>query len=146
MRALIDTNVFISFLLAAAGARGPATTPVAAVVGLALSGVFTLLAPGELLDELELKLKTKPSLTKRITAQETSDFIGVLRATAVLLPPLAGPAPAVVRDPKDDYLLAQALVGRADYLVTGDEDLLVLADQVAPLRIVTPADFVRILA
>ena len=146
MRVLIDTNVFISYLLAAAGARGTATTPVAAVVGLALSGVFTLLVPGELLDELEQALRTKPYSTNRITARETSDFIGALRATATLLPPLAARAPAVMRDPKDDYLLAQALVGGADYLVTGDQDLLVLGDAVAPLRIVTAAEFVRLLA
>jgi len=30
------------------------------------------------------------------------------------------------RDPKDDYLLSLAISGRADWLVTGDDDLLVL--------------------
>ena len=38
--------------------------------------------------------------------------------------------------PKDDYLLAYGLMGGADYLVTGDEDLLTLGD-VEGLKIVS---------
>lgn len=37
-----------------------------------------------------------------------------------------GANPKVCRDPQDDYLLALAEAARADYLVTRDEDLLVL--------------------
>jgi len=40
------------------------------------------------------------------------------------------------------FLLAYALIGRADYLVTGDGDLLTLG-QVETLKIVTSAKFVR---
>jgi uncharacterized protein len=36
----------------------------------------------------------------------------------------AGSAPAVSRDPKDDYLLLMAKKGKADLLITGDDDLL----------------------
>jgi predicted nucleic acid-binding protein len=50
----------------------------------------------------------------------------------------------VTRDIKDDYLLAYALVGRADYLVTGGEDLLVLGD-VEGVKIVRPAEFWRVI-
>ena len=52
--------------------------------------------------------------------------------------------PPVSRDPKDDYLLAYGLVGGADYLVTGDEDLLTLRD-VEGLKIVSPREFVTLL-
>ena len=44
------------------------------------------------------------------------------------------------RDPKDDKFLELAVSGRADYLVTGDLDLLVL-DPFRGVRILTPADF-----
>lgn len=44
------------------------------------------------------------------------------------------------RDPEDDYLLAYALVGKADYLVTGDRDLLVLGS-VGKTKIVTAQQF-----
>jgi hypothetical protein len=50
----------------------------------------------------------------------------------------------VTRDPKDDYLIAYALVGAADYRVTGDRDLLVLG-QVDDVKIVTPRAFATLL-
>jgi len=42
--------------------------------------------------------------------------------------------------------LAYALVGEADYLITGDKDLLELQGQVAGLDILTPAQFIDVLA
>lgn len=51
---------------------------------------------------------------------------------------------ALTRDPKDDYLLAYALVGQADYLVTGDHDLLAL-QHVGDTQIVTTSEFWEIL-
>ena len=49
-------------------------------------------------------------------------------------------SPTVCRDPNDDYLLALATAGGADYLVTRDEDLLVL-EQFDETRIIYPAAF-----
>lgn len=46
----------------------------------------------------------------------------------------------VCRDPKDNKFLALALDGQADYLITGDRDLLVL-HPFQKTKIVTPADF-----
>jgi putative PIN family toxin of toxin-antitoxin system len=60
------------------------------------------------------------------------------------IPTIKEEIPAVTRDPKDDYLLAYALVGEADYLVTGDKDLLVLK-QVDTVKIVTSREFLSIL-
>jgi predicted nucleic acid-binding protein len=48
------------------------------------------------------------------------------------------------RDPKDDYLIAYALIYQADYLVTGDKDLLVLG-KVEELEIVRPAEMRKLL-
>ena len=58
------------------------------------------------------------------------------------------PPPVSSRDPKDDPLLAVALSGHADYLITGDDDLLVLDGEPAlgTLRIVTVRDFLQLLA
>jgi predicted nucleic acid-binding protein len=63
-----------------------------------------------------------------------------------VVPRVESPIPAVTRDPKDDYLLAYALVGEADYLVTGDEDLLVLEGQISELEILTPRQFSQVLS
>ena len=51
------------------------------------------------------------------------------------------------RDAKDAYLVITALVGKATYIVTVDNDLLVLADDLHPERVevVVPARFVEIL-
>jgi predicted nucleic acid-binding protein len=62
---------------------------------------------------------------------------------AAALPPSA-PVPAVVRDPKDDYLIAHSVLEQVDYLVSGDKDLLVLGS-VLGVRIVSPADFALLL-
>jgi predicted nucleic acid-binding protein len=50
----------------------------------------------------------------------------------------------VSRDPDDDHVLAAAVVGEADCIVTGDKDLLVL-DPYEGIRIVTPREFLDVL-
>jgi putative PIN family toxin of toxin-antitoxin system len=52
--------------------------------------------------------------------------------------------PAVSRDPKDDKFLATALAAQADYLVTEDQDLLVLREYQG-IRIVTGHAFLNVL-
>lgn len=44
------------------------------------------------------------------------------------------------RDPKDDKILELAVNGRADYIVTGDDDLLVM-DPFRGITIIRPAEF-----
>lgn len=63
-----------------------------------------------------------------------------------MISPIEESIPAVTRDPKDDYLLAYALVGKADYLVTGDKDLLVLQAEIPDFEIVSPRQFSEILS
>ena len=47
----------------------------------------------------------------------------------------------VVRDPNDDMILAYAIQQDAEFLISGDKDLLVLGDSFLPLKIRTPAAF-----
>ncbi len=49
------------------------------------------------------------------------------------------------RDPDDDKVIEAALAGGAEYVVTGDEDLLTLR-QSEGLRFVAPRDFLAVLA
>ena len=53
------------------------------------------------------------------------------------------PAP-VSRDPDDDAVLATALAGRAEIIVTGDDDLLVLKAYQG-IRILSPRGFLEFL-
>jgi len=59
-----------------------------------------------------------------------------LRAHTIVARP-AAPSDVPLRDPDDAWVLASALAGGADLLVTGDKDLLSIAER-APLPIVDP--------
>lgn len=49
------------------------------------------------------------------------------------------------RDPQDNPVLAMAIAGKADYLVSGDRRGLLSLKRVASTRIVTAAEFLKIL-
>ena len=71
----------------------------------------------ELAEKLELKLGFSPE-----QAVETlADYLGFLRVVAI--PKLLH---ALLRDPDDNMVLECAVGGNAQYIVTGDKDLLVL--------------------
>lgn len=48
----------------------------------------------------------------------------------------------ICRDSKDDFLLALAIDGKADFLITGDKDLLVLA-KIENTRIITMSEYLE---
>jgi predicted nucleic acid-binding protein len=52
--------------------------------------------------------------------------------------------PGVTRDPKDDAVVACAVEGEADYIVSGGQDLLTLGE-FRGIRVVTSREFVEIL-
>lgn len=139
MRVLIDTNVLISYLL-----RPAETGAVRMIIRGFLEDRFTLLVPEVLLQELEVTVLGKRRLAERILPDELDTFVAVLAEFGERVDAIQETIPAVTRDPKDDYLLAYALVGRADYLVTGDRDLLALRGQMPGVEILTPAQFAEL--
>ena len=140
MRVLLDANILISYLLTAR-----ATSPIRAVITAAISGVYTLLLPDAVLEEVARTARVSAYLARRLTLEEVSALADLLRPLSESIPIITAEFPALTRDPKDDYLLAYAVVGQADYLVTGDRDLLTLGE-VEGVRIVSPADFAALLA
>ncbi len=139
MRVLLDANLFVRYLL-----DPERESPSAQIIHAAVHGEFTWLLPEALLDELVRAVARKPYLRERIRPEEMAQLAGILESVADMIPRITEPIPAVTRDPKDDDLLAYALVGEADYLVTGDRDLLVL-EQIGTLRILTPRAFLEVL-
>lgn len=129
MRAVVDVNVLISGILSAKGSS-------AEVLRASRDGQFELVISENLLAELERTL-SYPKLRKRIPAEEAAAFLNWVRAHGRLAEDPASPPPVSSRDPDDDYLLALAIDRRA-YLVTGDQDLLVLSND---LPILTPTQF-----
>ena len=79
-------------------------------------------------------------LTKRFKATAAQvDVIAQLRRDQTVIPKPAALLSLKVRDPDDAWVLASAVVGGADLLVSGDQDLIVLANR-APLPILSPRD------
>lgn len=140
MRVLIDTNVLVSYLLNPQN-DGPVSTILRAV----FQDRFILLVPDHLLDEFTTTVRNKTRLASRITLKDLERLTEALRILGEKVPKITEQIPPVSRDLKDDYLVAYALVGNADYLVTGDRDLLVLQGQITGLEIVTPAQFIALL-
>ena len=130
MRVFLDTNVLVS----AVATRGLC----ADVVRLVLAE-HELLTGAVNLAELERVLRDKLHAPAR-TVRELETFLRT--HTIVLKPPAV--LDVAVRDPDDRWVLASAVAGAADVLVTGDRDLLDLGDG-APLPIVDPRGFWELL-
>ena len=129
MRAVVDANVLISGVLSAKGSP-------AEVLRASRDGQFELIVSELLLAELKRTL-AYPKLRQRIAPEKADAFVNWVRDHGTIAEDPAGPPPVSSRDPDDDYLLALASDRRA-YLVTGDQDLLVLSND---LPILTPAQF-----
>lgn len=129
MRAVLDVNVLVSGALSANGSS-------AEILRASRDGRFELVVSELLLAELKRTL-AYPRLRKRIPAEKAAAFANWVRDHGTLAEDPATPPPVGSRDPDDDYLLALAIDRRA-YLVTGDQDLLVLSGD---LPILTPAKF-----
>ncbi len=140
MRALLDTNIFVSYLL-----NSGKNTSIEEVFNALEKNSFTLLTPEALFEEIEGVCLHKKSLTSRIKKSKIKEFFTILRNISEEIPMIEEEIPAICRDPKDDYLLAYAVVGRADYLVTGDKDLLDLKI-IQGVRIVTVGEFLKVLS
>lgn len=142
MRVLIDTNVLVSRLLLPSGAN----SAISRIIDEAVMGTFTLLISEDVLDELHGLRSRKPYLRERIAEEDIDALVLILRSVGEILPRQAEPIPAILRDPRDDFLLVAAAFGDADYLVTGDRDLLDIRDELNRPRIVSPAEFLDLLS
>lgn len=75
-----------------------------------------------------------------VSSETVNDIEQLLRRYHVEPMPETDP-PVAVRDPDDELVLASAIAADADVLITGDKDLLDVADQVEALRIMSPRTF-----
>jgi putative PIN family toxin of toxin-antitoxin system len=88
---------------------------------------------------LELaEVLSREKFDKYVTPDERTRFLASFLKIAELVE--ISETIIVCRDPKDDKLLELAISGKADYLVTGDKDLLVL-NPFRGVRIFTPREF-----
>lgn len=131
MRLVVDTNILISALLA--GTSLPAHLMV-----LWREGRFDLLTAPDQLDEL-MRVTRYPKIRERLHPALAGRLINELRDLAVVVRNL--PVVTISPDPHDNYLLAMAAAGAADFLVTGDKRDLLALRLYEGTKIITVRDF-----
>lgn len=131
-RAVLDTNLIVSYLLT----QGDTLSRIidhwerGSFVYLISSPMFAELKAVLARPRLQSAMSVDPQALLEVVENDATFTAGTLS--------LAG----VSRDPKDDIFLACAVEGHADYIVTGDADLLVLKEH-EDIKILRPHDFLE---
>jgi len=134
MRVILDTNVLLGALISPHG-------PPDAIYRAWRATRFELVTSTAQLDELR-RASRYPKLRNILPAHRIGTLVNNMQRAIVLtqLPALQDSIEA--NDPNDAFLLAMALAGEADYLVTGDRRAgLLERGSIGRTRIVTPATF-----
>lgn len=135
LRAVVDTNVLVSGTISAEGFP-------ARVVNALLDRKFLLVTSEYLLSEYQAVMQRPRIANKyRGIAERLNDILVFLRAEGIAVDPTALP-PGTVRDTKDSPVLACAVDGKAEYLVSGDSDLQSLGT-FQGVQVVSPRQFVE---
>lgn len=132
MRAVLDTGVLVSALISRQGTTG-------AVLQALRDARFRAIYSIEILVEIIDVLGREPFRTKyHIEVDDITVLINLVRLRGELVTP--GRRIQACRDPNDDKFLEAALAGKADCVVSGDADLLVLTP-FEDIPIMRPAEF-----
>ena len=126
MRVVFDTNVVVAGIVAEGLCRE--------ILEIHVPEHTAILSP-VLWDELVATLRRKFGLTP-----DDLPILALYRQHAAWCDP-AKLAKAVSRDPDDDWVLATAVAGDAEAIVSGDADLLTL-DSYSGIQILSPRQFV----
>ncbi|MGH8728602.1 MAG: putative toxin-antitoxin system toxin component, PIN family [Burkholderiales bacterium] len=111
MRVILDTNVLLSALL-------KADTPPYQLVDAWLDGRFELVSSAAQIDEIT-RVARYPKVRQYIARAEIGWLVNRVQERALLVERL--PKVDVSSDPGDNFLLAMAKAGSAEFLVTGDK-------------------------
>jgi putative PIN family toxin of toxin-antitoxin system len=111
VRVVIDTNVMVSALFSVSSLPGH-------LIEFWRNGRFDVLISAEQLDEL-MRVTRYPKVRERLASALAGRLINELRDLAIMVTNL--PTVSVSPDPNDNFLLAVAVAGAADFLVTGDK-------------------------
>lgn len=129
-RVVIDTNLWISFLLTNDFSK---LDKIIEVQGL------TLVLCQTLIDEL-VEVTQRPKFRKYFSLEDTEDLLSKMRNRGILI--RLKTVVSKCRDPKDNFLLSLCVDGYATHLITGDKDLLVL-DKFGATKILTMTDYLE---
>jgi len=120
LKAVIDTNVFVSSLLSKTGAP-------AGVIDAWRRGEFLLVVSPAVVEEIR-RVLTSSRVRKEFSVQkaDVAALVELLEKDALVVPGIADVTGAVHEDPADEKFLACACDGAADVIVSGDRRLLKL--------------------
>ena len=113
MKIILDCNIWISFLI------GHQTNLIQQIL---TDTRFDVYICDELLEEIH-EVSSRPKIRTRIDDEELDDFFRIIYAFCRMAK-IERQAQSEIRDPKDLYLLSLAESINADYIVSGDADLL----------------------
>ncbi len=132
MRFVIDTNILVSSILIASSVSDRAFKKARN------SGI--LLFSEETFEELQ-QVINRPKFDKYVSISIRAEFMARLREESVQVE--ITERITACRDPKDDKFLEVAVSGSANYIITGDQDLLAL-HPFRDISIISPAQFLEI--
>src|SRR5690606_11901420 len=132
VKVIFDTNVWISFLIGKRLSR---------IKGHISDRKLTIVITEQLLTELSI-VTGREKIKKYFPKDSVTELIGLLETIAYKIE--IKPTHFINRDPKDNFLLDLIDFSQADFLVTGDKDLLEL-DPFKTARISSPAEFEKLL-
>ena len=138
LRAVLDVNVIVSGTIVKKG-------PPHALLRALREEQWNLVSSREILGDIQRVLNL-PKISRRygLTPQDIRDVLQLLETRAAVVPGRLR-IPRTARDPEDDQILACAVEGHADYVVSGDQDLLSL-ERYREIPIISPAAFAGLLA
>jgi putative PIN family toxin of toxin-antitoxin system len=128
VRAVFDTNVLIAAFLTEGLCSG--------LLIRARKQAFNLVLCDDIIREFEGSLIKK----FKLTSTDISEISAIVSEAASEILHKLNPVPNICRDPDDDMMIACAIDATADYIVTGDEDLLILK-KYKDIIIINPRNF-----
>lgn len=126
MKIVLDTNVLIAAFISHGGCN-------------------EILEHCALIHEITLSQFILAELKEKLTGKfgfsgsEVNNVVRLLKSQCTIVQPEDLPSP-ISRDPDDDSIIAAAIAGLCDCIITGDKDLLVL-EQVFGIDIIPPSRF-----
>jgi putative PIN family toxin of toxin-antitoxin system len=133
VKAVFDTNVLIAAFLTEGLCSG--------LLIRARKQAFNLVLCDDIIREFEGILIKK----FKLTSTDISEISAIVSEAASEILHKLGPIPNICRDPNDDMIIACAIDAAADYIVTGDEDLLILK-RYKDIIVINPRNFEALFA
>ena len=133
MKAVFDTNVLIAAFLTEGLCSG--------LMIRARKQSFSLVLCDDILTEFKGILRKK----FKITPADITEISAIVSEAATEIIHDLSPVPNICRDPNDNMIIACAVDAQADYIVTGDEDLLIL-NKYNNIVIINPRNFEALFA